>query len=512
MDRAGFPLMTGPIGNGLVDVASRGIQQDEGSAWLSRSGSLVLAAPEETLAQVQPGLARLGWRVTRGVSASAAAGLLGKAPVGTVYAASIPQGAPDIERLLEPIQAVARHVPGIAIVDPRMLESGAVRRLIIEHFDAWVPTPLDVTELVCCARSLLRLKALQDSARLDRLRQAVGSGLHGASAAMNRLRRTLERVSDSDAPVLILGETGTGKELVARAIHQGSSRAAGPLIALNCGAIAPTLIQAELFGHEKNAFTGAQQRRAGSFEAADHGSVFLDEIGELPIATQPALLRVLQERAVTRLGSTVQIPVDFRLIAATHVDLPAAISAGAFREDLYFRINVLTVQVPPLRERDDDVLLLAESFRQRFVAESRDTGPRGFSRDALESLRRHAWPGNVRELLNRVQRAVVMAESRLIGPADLGLGGIVSGGEQTPLADARARLERAMIIDSLRLSGHSVAGAARHLGVSRVTLYRMMARLRIESPERSVGEMPAASVISAAEATVSEAKQQRCSG
>jgi DNA-binding NtrC family response regulator len=438
--------------------------------------------------------------------------VLAKAPAGTVYAASIPYGSADLECLLAPIQALARRVPGIAIVDPRILESEAIRRQVIEHFDAWLPIPLDVSELVSCARSLLRIKALRESVRLDRLRQSVGAGLQGESAAMQRLLHTIERISDSDAPVLILGETGTGKELVARAIHQGSGRAGGPLVAVNCGAIAPTLIQAELFGHERNAFTGASLRRAGSFEAADHGSVFLDEIGELPLATQPALLRVLQERSVTRLGSTAQIPVDFRLIAATHVDLPVAVSSGAFREDLYFRINVLTVEVPPLRVRDDDVLMLAESFRERFVADSREPGPRGFSRDALESLRRHVWPGNVRELLNRVQRAVVMAEGRLIRPADLGLDVVVSSGEQAPLADARSRLERAMVTDSLRRNGHSVAGAARQLGISRVTMYRMMARLKIDSPERADLNGSTDLAPSAPPAVVSGAKQRRCIG
>jgi transcriptional regulator with GAF, ATPase, and Fis domain len=252
------------------------------------------------------------------------------------------------------------------------------------------------------------------------------------------------------------------------------------LIALNCGAIPSSLIQAELFGHEKSAFTGAAQRRAGSFEAADRGSVFLDEIGELPLEMQPALLRVLQERSVTRLGSSRPVPVDFRLIAATHVDLPEAVAAGRFREDLLFRINVLTVQVPPLRDREDDVILLAERFREEFAGGSKGAGPRGFTQDAVRHIRQHRWPGNVRELINRVQRAVLMADGRLISAADLGFEGAPLAPNGATLAQARSQFERGLIRDALRESGHCMAGAARRLGVSRVTLYRMIDRLGLD--------------------------------
>lgn len=480
---AGAASMSESTRGPLPEAAATEVLIDDEATWLCRPGSLVIAAPQDTLAQVRPGVARQGWRVSFSACAATAVGQAAKAPPGTVYAVTIHGGKTDLDRLLLPLQALARRVPAIAIVEPKALQSEAIRRLLFQYFDAWLPTPFDLAEVLNCARHLIRIRALAESARRDRQCQITALGLHGESAAMQRLRRTIERVGEAEAPVLILGETGTGKELVARAIHQVSRRSAGPLVAVNCGAIAPTLIQSELFGHEKHAFTGAMQRRAGSFEAADRGSVFLDEIGELPLATQPALLRVLQERSVTRLGSTLAVPVDFRLISATHVDLPKAIADGAFREDLFFRVNVLTVHVPALRERGDDILLLAESFRERMVAESRTAGPRGFDREAIESLRRHDWPGNVRELLNRVQRAVVMAEGRLVGAGDLGLVAESVPSQAASLAEARSHFERHLIAQSLRHNGQSVAGAARQLGVSRVTLYRMMARLKIGQPE-----------------------------
>lgn len=312
-----------------------------------------------------------------------------------------------------------------------------------------------------------------------------GDRLGGWKVVRVRSAASLSEAFESlrpDAAVLIVGETGTGKELVARAIHDGSPRATSPLIALNCGAIPASLIQSELFGHEKNAFTGAAQRRGGSFEAANGGSVFLDEIGELPIEMQPALLRVLQERSVTRLGTTRPVPVDFRLIAATHVDLPAAVAAGRFREDLLFRINVLTLRVPPLRDREDDVLVLADRFREEFAAGAMGNRPQGFSQDAISQLRQYRWPGNVRELSNRVQRAVLMADSRLISPADLGFeASSPLPLEGLPLAQARWHFERGLIQSALRDSGHCMASAARRLGVSRVTLYRMVDRLALDN-------------------------------
>lgn len=303
--------------------------------------------------------------------------------------------------------------------------------------------------------------------------------LQGNSPAIRQLLRTIDRVADSDAPVLIMGETGTGKELVARAIHQRSRRSKGPLIAVNCGAIAPTLIQSELFGHERHAFTGAAQRRIGSFEAANRGALFLDEIGELPLSLQPSLLRVLQDSSVTRLGSTAPVPIDFRLLAATHVNLEQAITEGRFREDLYYRINVLALHVPPLRERGDDLLELADFFLRRYGPERRGPPLRGFTSDALVAMKRHRWPGNVRELMNCIQRAAVLSEGVWINASALGLERGQGVERSVSLAQAREAFERDLIRETLRAHGRRIAPAARQLGISRVTLYRIVARLKL---------------------------------
>jgi DNA-binding NtrC family response regulator len=301
--------------------------------------------------------------------------------------------------------------------------------------------------------------------------------LQGNSPAIRTLRKMIDRVADNDAPVLILGETGTGKELVARAIHQRSRRSAGPMVSVNCGAIAPTLMQSEFFGYERHAFTGAGQRRLGSIEAANQGALFLDEIGELPLSLQPALLRVLQDRAVTRLGATAPVSVDFRLLAATNVNLEEAIRAGHFREDLYYRISVLVLKVPPLRERGDDLITLAEHFVRRFSHDRQGLPIRGFTREAIAMMQQHRWPGNVRELMNTIHRAVVLADADVIDANDLGL----HMPAQTPavrnLAQARDAFERNLIRETLRAHGSRIAPAARELGVSRVTLYRLVARL-----------------------------------
>ena len=317
--------------------------------------------------------------------------------------------------------------------------------------------------------------------------------LQGDSACIRTLMAMIERVAATEAPVLIRGETGTGKELVARAIHQRSARSSGPMVPVNCGAIAPTLIQSELFGHERNAFTGAAQRRLGSIEAANDGVLFLDEIGELPLATQPALLRVLQERSVTRVGANLSVPVNFRMIAATHVDLEQAIAAGRFREDLFYRIHVLTLTVPPLRERGDDVLMLAEHFLKRFSGDRRGPSLRGFSRQAVASMRRHRWPGNVRELMNCVHRAVVMTDGQWIDVDDLGLSRLAQTPSVQSLAQARDAFERNLVRETLKVNGRRIAPTARQLGVSRVTLYRIVSRLKLSGDLEADAREPMAS-------------------
>ncbi|WP_371866548.1 sigma-54 interaction domain-containing protein [Pseudoduganella dura] len=310
--------------------------------------------------------------------------------------------------------------------------------------------------------------------------EPAASRLTGNSEAIARLRRQLLKVAAADAPVLIWGESGTGKELAARAVHDGSARDKGPFVPINCGAIPASLVQSELFGHERGAFTGAGKARAGLIESAAGGSVFLDEIGDLPLDMQANLLRFLQEKTIYRLGGTRPLPVDVRVIAASHVRLDEAVARGTFREDLYYRLNVLTLEMPALRERRDDVPVLAETFF-RDHARERSAHVRGFSSGALEAMRAHHWPGNVRELHNRVRRAAVMAEGRLIMPHDLGLDAAAM--PTLALHGARVQAERRAIEAGLG-AGKSITHVARELGVSRMTVYRLMAKHSINPRAR----------------------------
>jgi DNA-binding NtrC family response regulator len=274
--------------------------------------------------------------------------------------------------------------------------------------------------------------------------------------------------------VLIRGESGTGKELVARTLHRLSARADKPSVAINCGAIPENLIQSELFGHEKGAFTGAHQRKIGRIESADGGTLFLDEIGDLPLEMQANLLRFLQEMTIERVGGSKPISVNVRVIAATHINLEEAVAEGTFREDLYYRLNVLQVQMPPLRERLLDVPQLAHHFVSLF---SEETGrrPRRFSQAALLAMASHGWPGNVRELANRVRRGLVIAEGRQIEAEDIGLDRVIKlPAVLDTLEEYKLKAERQAVSDALLQYSQNLSQAARALGISRPTLYRLL--------------------------------------
>ena len=367
----------------------------------------------------------------------------------------------------------------VAIAGADSLADPAVRDLILRVFHDYHTWPVDEGHLRHCighawGKALLRLQASFGVGHSEQY------GMIGTSESMRTLYRRIDRIVQVDAPVLIAGESGSGKELVARAIHRHSVRSRGPFVAVNCGAFPSGLIQSELFGHERGAFTGAHQRKIGSIEAANGGVLFLDEIGDLSIEHQVNLLRVLQEKTVHRVGSTQGIQVDVRVVAASHVDLHEAVRVGRFREDLHYRLNVLQVQVPPLRDRGGDIALLAGSLFGQFSKERRGI-VRGFSSEALQALAAHAWPGNVRELANRVQQAVVMGERRLIGASDLGLTSIEASPGATSLSHARISLDRTIIDRSLRMNGNNITKTARQLGISRVTLHRMLNRLNIRA-------------------------------
>lgn len=369
----------------------------------------------------------------------------------------------------------------VVIVSGQAEKSAALEAIGAGAYD-FVGKPVDMDELRALLKRCFHLAQLEREYRELQQRVQVDAfeGLLGSSAPMQTVFGLIRKVATSDAPVVILGESGTGKEMTARAIHQRSARRDGPFVAINCSAIPESLIESELFGHEKGAFTGAHLQRKGRIELSAHGTLFLDEIGEVPLSIQVKLLRFLQEQCIERVGGRQEIAVDTRVIAATNADLKKALGTGAFREDLFYRLAVVQVALPALRDRDEDIVLLARAFLQRCAAESRKRDL-AFSPDALRALRQHAWPGNVRELQNRVKRAVIMSEGRRITPEDLEL---TANGHAPPasLKDAREILEREMISRSLRKHAGRITSAAAELGISRPTMYELIEKLGVERP------------------------------
>jgi DNA-binding NtrC family response regulator len=311
-------------------------------------------------------------------------------------------------------------------------------------------------------------------------------GMIGNSEPMLQIYRGVEKCAATNAPIFIAGESGTGKELTARAIHEQSSRSGRAFIAINCAAIPPSLLQSELFGHERGAFTGALQRKIGRIEAATGGTLFLDEIGDMPPQCQAVLLRFLQEGTIERLGGNASIKVDVRILSATHVDLQEAIIAGRFREDLFHRLCVLRLDEPPLRERGDDIKLLAYHALETYKRDSRRK-IRGFSSDAITAMFHYSWPGNVRELINCVRRAVVMAEGRFITAGDLGLPGMETKPGRT-LAEIRSEAESAAVRAALVRHAYNMPAAAAELGVSRATFYRLLNSIGLRSVPPMIGQ------------------------
>jgi len=310
-------------------------------------------------------------------------------------------------------------------------------------------------------------------------------GLLGSSDCVQDIVHMIRRIGPTDVPVLISGESGTGKELVARAIHQQSHRRSGSFVAINCGAIPETLLESELFGYEKGAFTGAVHQRKGRIESAQSGTLFLDEIGDIPLSLQVKLLRFLQDRTIQRLGAKELMTVDTRILAATNVDLQLAMREGRFREDLYYRLCVITITVPSLRERGSDIVLLAKTFLLKFAEEHNKT-LLGFTPQAIQALAGYHWPGNVRELQNRIKRSVLMAEGRYVTPSNLELKDpTTSENESSTLRASRERREKDIVRVALDRSDGNISRAAAALGISRPTLYQLLRRygLRKMKPE-----------------------------
>jgi two-component system, NtrC family, response regulator len=378
----------------------------------------------------------------------------------------------------------------VIIISGQSDRENAVRAIGAGAYD-FLSKPIDVEQLRLLLQRCVFVSELERDYRQlqDEERPGMFEGILGSHEKMAEVFRTVGKVAKATAPVLILGESGTGKEMVANAIHRRSPIKNKPFVAINCNAIPESLIESELFGYEKGAFTGANTQKIGLIETAAGGTLFLDEIGDLPPPMQVKMLRFLQEKRIKRVGGRQEIEVDVRVLAATHVDLGKAIEEGRFREDLYFRLAVVVCKLPPLRDRGDDVILLAQDFLKRFGKQNRRENL-SFEPQTLKAIARYPWPGNVRELQNRIQRAVIMADSRRIRSEDLEIESASGNGEATHpstvnhspgggLKEARETLERELVSQALERNDRNISAAAKELGVSRPTFYELMHKLGI---------------------------------
>ncbi|MBI3772219.1 MAG: PEP-CTERM-box response regulator transcription factor [Gammaproteobacteria bacterium] len=387
---------------------------------------------------------------------------------------------PDAENASEGLAAldeILRIAPTtkIIVVTGNDERENAVKAIAKGAYD-YYQKPVDAEVLGMIVERAYQLFELEAENRL--LNQQFGSssvkGVLASSPQMMKICRTVEKVAPTNVTTLLLGESGTGKEVIARALHDLSQRKSKPFIAINCGAIPETLLESELFGYEKGAFTGAVKQTKGKIEYADSGTLFLDEIGDIPGQLQVKLLRFLQERVIERLGGRGEIPVDVRVVCATNQNLTELVQAGRFREDLYYRISEITINIPPLREREGDAVLLARVFLDRF-AQEHHRNLRGFTDDAIAAIEAHPWPGNVRELENKLKRAVIMAEGNRVTAEELELAtGAI--GASLNLREVRESAERAAIMRAMAMFPDNVAQTAESLGVSRPTLYDLLAK------------------------------------
>lgn len=370
------------------------------------------------------------------------------------------------------------RVAKIIIVTGQSEKEVALRAVGAGAYD-FLCKPVEMEELKLLLKRCFYIAQLEREYRdmQQLLNSDTFEGMLGTSLPMQRVFDSIRKVATTDVPVLISGESGTGKEMVARAIHQRGSRKNGPFVPINCSAIPETLLESELFGHEKGAFTGAHMQRKGLIETAAGGTLFLDEIGEIPLQLQVKLLRFLQEKKLSRVGGRDEFVIDTRVVTATNADLKKTMAAGTFREDLFYRLAVVQIFMPPLRDRENDIPLLARAFLQRFAAQVQKSGL-AFDREAVRTMNTYAWPGNVRELENCVRRAVIMAEGKHLTTQDLGLSSDTAGTAST-LKEARENVERELIQRALRKHSGKIATAATELGVSRPTLYELMEKLGI---------------------------------
>ncbi|WP_336977583.1 PEP-CTERM-box response regulator transcription factor [Altererythrobacter fulvus] len=387
-----------------------------------------------------------------------------------------PDGTSEGFAVLEEIMAIKPDTKVIVATGHGARESAlnAIQRGAYDFYQK----PVDIEELGLIVRRAYNLHRIETENRALQTRAGDGNtvlgGLITAAPEMVRVARTIERVANTNVSVMLLGASGTGKELLARGLHDASDRKGGAFVAINCAAIPENLLESELFGHEKGAFTGAVKTTEGKIELASGGTLFLDEVGDIPLPLQVKLLRFLQERTIERIGGRKSISVDTRIVCATHQDLEAMIADGRFREDLFYRLAEIVVKIPTLAERPGDATLLAKAFLKRFAREM-NPQVKGFAADALAAIDAWKWPGNVRELENRVKRAVIMADGKLINAADLDLEGAEEDDAQPlNLKSAREQADRRVIRHALARSEGNISNTAKLLGISRPTLYDLL--------------------------------------
>lgn len=390
----------------------------------------------------------------------------------------LPPFPDSAEEGLATLQQILSIAPStkIIVVTGNQDRANAVKAISLGAYDFY-HKPFDPQILDMIIARAFRVHGLEQENRALQ-QQRPGEVMHGiitSAPSMVQVCRTVEKVAPSDATVLLLGESGTGKELLARALHRFSNRAGERFVAINCAAIPEALLESELFGYEKGAFTGAAKQTIGKIEYASKGTLFLDEIGDLPQPLQAKLLRFLQERVIERLGGRGEIPVDVRVIGATHQNLENLIQNGSFRQDLYYRLSEISVMIPPLRDRQGDAALLAHAFLEKFSAQQSRT-LKGFTAEAIETIETYPWPGNVREMENVIKRAVIMAEGAQITAQDLGLNASKAESEPLNLRQVREEADRRAVIRALGRTNGNIVQAAELLGVSRPTLYDLINR------------------------------------
>ncbi len=391
-----------------------------------------------------------------------------------------PDGATEGLATLQQILALAPDTK-VIVLTGNQDRSHAVQAIAMGAYD-FHQKPCEPELLALVIRRAFFLHGLQQENR--RMQQSSAeaplAGIISRDPGMLKVCRQVEKVAPSSATTMVLGESGTGKEVIARALHQGSPRAKERFMAINCAAIPETLLESELFGYEKGAFTGAVKQTKGKVEAANGGTFFLDEVGDLPMPLQAKLLRFLQERVIERVGGHEEIPVDVRIVCATHQNLKELVKAGRFREDLYYRLSEIVLTIPPLRERDGDSVLLAQHFKNRFCAQEGRANLH-FSPDALAQIAHHDWPGNVREMENCIKRAIIMADGPAITADDLGLSGAPVEEEPFNLRQVRDEAEYRAIVRALARVEGNIVKASELLGVSRPTLYDLLERHAIKA-------------------------------